>query len=92
MFGNGAALTYLLAAFTAAILILAANTAFNGFPILASLLGHDGYLPKQLARRGDRLVFSNGVVILAVLAGALIWAYDADVSKLIQLYIIARCG
>jgi amino acid transporter len=88
VFGGGAALTYLLAGFTAAILILAANTAFNGFPILASLLGRDGYLPKQFARRGDRLVFSNGIVILAVLTGLLIWAYHADVSKLIQLYII----
>lgn len=88
VFGSGSILTYLLAGSTAAILILAANTAFNGFPILASLLGEDGYLPKQFARRGDRLVFSNGIVILSALAGALIWAYDADVSKLIQLYII----
>ena len=56
-------------AFTAAILVLAANTAFNGFPILASILGQDGYLPRQFARRGDRLVFSNGIVILALLAG-----------------------
>jgi amino acid transporter len=75
-------------AFTAAILILAANTAFNGFPILASLLGHDGFLPRQFARRGDRLVFSNGIVILAVLAGLLIWAFDASTTRLIQLYII----
>ena len=52
-------------AFTAAILVLAANTAFNGFPILASILGQDGFLPRQFARRGDRLVFSNGIVILA---------------------------
>ena len=55
-------------AFTAAILILAANTAFNGFPVLSSLLGRDGYLPRQLAHRGDRLVFSNGIVLLAVVA------------------------
>ena len=48
--------------FTAAILVLAANTAFNGFPLLASLLGRDGFLPRQLAHRGDRLVFSNGIV------------------------------
>jgi amino acid transporter len=88
VFGDSSVLTYLLAASTAAILILAANTAFNGFPILASLLGSDGYLPKQFAHRGDRLVFSNGIVILGALAGGLIWAYDADVSKLIQLYII----
>ncbi|MEP6526366.1 MAG: APC family permease [Nocardioidaceae bacterium] len=75
-------------AFTAAILVLAANTAFNGFPILASILGEDGYLPRQFARRGDRLVFSNGVVILALLSGVLIWAFDANTTRLIQLYII----
>jgi hypothetical protein len=75
-------------AFTAAILILAANTAFNGFPILASLLGADGYLPRQFARRGDRLVFSNGIVILGLLAGLLIWAFAASTTRLIQLYII----
>jgi amino acid transporter len=74
--------------FTAAILILAANTAFNGFPILASLLGGDGFLPRQFARRGDRLVFSNGIVILAALAGLLIWAFDASTTRLIQLYIV----
>ncbi|HYU86651.1 MAG TPA: APC family permease [Kribbellaceae bacterium] len=75
-------------AFTAAILILAANTAFNGFPILASLLGHDGFLPRQFSRRGDRLVFSNGIVILAGLACLLIWVFDASTTRLIQLYII----
>ena len=58
----------MLQAFTAAILVLAANTAFNGFPILASILGQDGYLPRQFTRRGDRLVFSNGIVH-AVAAG-----------------------
>ncbi len=75
-------------AFTAAILVLAANTAYNGFPILASILGEDGFLPRQFARRGDRLVFSNGIVILAGLAGLLIWAFDASTTRLIQLYII----
>jgi len=79
---------YLLQAFTAAILILAANTAFNGFPVLASLLGRDQYLPHQLAHRGDRLVFSNGVVLLALVASALIVAFDAQVTRLIQLYIL----
>ena len=58
------------AGFTAAILILAANTAFNGFPVLSSLLGRDNYLPHQLSNRGDRLVFSNGIVMLALVAGA----------------------
>ena len=64
-------------AFTAAILIMAANTAFNGFPILGSILAKDGFLPHQLTRRGDRLVFSNGIVILAGLAIGLLWAFDA---------------
>ncbi|GAB3971440.1 APC family permease [Actinoallomurus acanthiterrae] len=86
--GNGSLLFYLVAGFTAAILVLAANTAYNGFPILASILGEDGFLPRQFARRGDRLVFSNGIVILALLAGLLIWVFDASTTKLIQLYII----
>jgi hypothetical protein len=73
---------------TAAILVLAANTAFNGFPILASILGQDGYLPRQFARRGDRLVFSNGIVLLSLLAGLLIWSFHASTTRLIQLYII----
>ena len=87
VFGGGPAF-YLLQAFTAAILVLAANTAYNGFPVLASLLARDGHLPRQLGRRGDRLVFSNGIVLLAAVAGGLIVAFDADVTRLIQLYII----
>jgi amino acid transporter len=79
---------YLLQGFTAAILVLAANTAFNGFPVLASLLGRDQHLPHQLANRGDRLVFSNGIVLLAIIAGALIVAFNAEVTRLIQLYIL----
>jgi len=79
---------YVVQGFTAAILVLAANTAFNGFPILASILGGDGYLPRQLHRRGDRLVFSNGIIVLAGLAGLLIYAFDASTTRLIQLYII----
>ena len=88
VFGYDSVWFLLVQGFTAAILILAANTAFNGFPILASILGRDGYLPTQFGRRGDRLVFSNGIVILAALAGLLIWAFDASTSRLIQLYII----
>ncbi|MEO6144628.1 MAG: APC family permease [Dermatophilaceae bacterium] len=88
VFGSSSIGFYAVQAFTAAILVLAANTAFNGFPILASLLGQDGFLPRQFARRGDRLVFSNGIVILAALAIALIWAFDASTTRLIQLYII----
>jgi amino acid transporter len=88
VFGYHSVWFLLVQGFTAAILILAANTAFNGFPILASILGRDGYLPRQFGRRGDRLVFSNGIVILAALAGLLIWAFNASTSRLIQLYII----
>ena len=86
-FGDGA-MFFLLQGFTAAILVLAANTAFNGFPVLSSLLGRDGYLPHQLANRGDRLVFSNGILALAALAALLIVAFDANVTRLIQLYIL----
>jgi amino acid transporter len=88
VFGTGSLGFFAVQAFTAAILVLAANTAYNGFPILASILGEDGFLPRQFARRGDRLVFSNGIVILAGLAGLLIWAFDASTTRLIQLYII----
>src|SRR5215204_4816826 len=86
-FGDGA-MFFLLQGFTAAILVLAANTAFNGFPVLSSLLGRDGYMPRQLAHRGDRLVFSNGIVLLALVASLLIVAFDAEVTRLIQLYIL----
>ena len=88
VFGYHSVFFLLMQAFTAAILVLAANTAFNGFPILASILGRDGYLPRQFGRRGDRLVFSNGIIILATLAGLLLWGFDASTSRLIQLYII----
>ena len=70
------------------ILILAANTAFNGFPVLGSILAKDGYLPRQLHTRGDRLAFSNGILILAGAAAFLIVLYQAEVTKLIQLYIV----
>jgi amino acid transporter len=86
-FGDGA-MFFLLQGFTAAILVLAANTAFNGFPVLSSLLGRHGYLPRQLAHRGDRLVFSNGILVLAGLSAALIVAFNAEVTRLIQLYIL----
>ncbi len=73
---------------TGIILILAANTAFNGFPVLGSILAKDGYLPRQLHTRGDRLAFSNGILILAGAAAALVVIYDAEVTRLIQLYIV----
>src|SRR6202008_1910524 len=71
---------------TFAILILAANTAYNGFPGLSSIVARDGYLPRQLANRGDKLVFSNGIIFLAVAAGILIVVFDGNISALIPLY------
>jgi amino acid transporter len=79
---------YLVTAATGVILVLAANTAFNGFPVLASILARDGFLPKQLHTRGDRLAFSNGIIALAFTAIVLIVAFDAEVTRLIQLYIV----
>jgi amino acid transporter len=73
---------------TALILVLAANTAFNGFPLLGSILARDRNLPAQLNNRGDRLAYSNGIIMLALVAGALIAIYHANVTRLIQLYII----
>jgi amino acid transporter len=88
VFGSHAPLYYFFQASTAGILILAANTAFNGFPVLASILAQDRFLPRQLYNRGDRLAFSNGIVLLAGFAVALIIGFDANLDKLIQLYII----
>ena len=73
---------------TGIILVLAANTAFNGFPVLGSILARDGYLPRQLHTRGDRLAFSNGILTLSAAAIALIVMFDAQVTRLIQLYIV----
>ena len=88
VFGDGSAGFFYLQVMAAGILILAANTAFNGFPLLGSILAQDRFLPRQLHTRGDRLVFSNGILLLAVFAGLLIVAFDASVTRLIQLYII----
>ena len=79
---------YFVIAMTGIILVLAANTAFNGFPVLGSILAKDGLLPRQLSSRGDRLAYSNGILILALMAIGLIVAFDAEVTKLIQLYIV----
>ena len=79
---------YFVLAATMIILFLAANTAFNGFPVLGSILARDGYLPRQLHTRGDRLAFSNGIAVLAVVAVALVLVFEADVTKLIQLYVV----
>ncbi|MFP5417209.1 MAG: APC family permease [Actinomycetes bacterium] len=73
---------------TMVILFLAANTAFNGFPVLGSILARDGYLPKALYTRGDRLAYSNGIILLALAAVGLVVAFNASVTALIQLYVV----
>ncbi len=87
-FGNNSIPFFLIQVVTAAVLLLAANTAFNGFPLLGSVLATDRYAPKSLATRGDRLIFSNGVITLSIAAGVLLVVFQADVTTLIQLYII----
>lgn len=87
VFGNGL-LFVLLQFVTAGILVLAANTAYNGFPSLSSIIAKDGYLPRQLANRGDRLVFSNGVVVLAGAAAGLLAAFGGRTNALIPLYAV----
>lgn len=79
---------YAITTITGVILVLAANTAFNGFPVLGSILAEDGFLPKALGSRGDRLAYSNGIVFLAAMALLLVWIFDAEVTRLIQLYIV----
>jgi amino acid transporter len=79
---------FVVQASTAAILILAANTAFADFPRLSSLLARDRFLPRQFANRGDKLVFSNGIIILAVFASLLVAAFGGDTSRLIPLYAV----
>lgn len=88
IFGNGAVMFFVLQAATAAILLLAANTAFNGFPLLSSVLAKDSYAPKSLLTRGDRLVYSNGMLSLAAAALVMILIFQADVTRLIQLYVL----
>jgi amino acid transporter len=79
---------YLVVTVTGVILVLAANTAFNGFPVLGSILAKDGYAPRALGSRGDRLAYSNGIVFLAVMAILLIQVFNAETTRLIQLYIV----
>jgi amino acid transporter len=88
VFGGGSIGFLYISACTALILFLAANTAYNGFPVLGSILAQDRYLPRQLHTRGDRLAFSNGILFLATTAGVLVYAFGANVTKLIQLYIV----
>nr|WP_314504322.1 APC family permease [uncultured Microbacterium sp.] len=87
-FGMGSIPFFVIQAATACVLLLAANTAFNGFPLLGSVLARDGYAPKALNTRGDRLVYSNGMIILGAVAIAVLVIYQAQLTTLIQLYII----
>jgi amino acid transporter len=79
---------FLVQSFTAAILVLAANTAYQDFPRLASILARDRFLPRQFMNRGDRLVFSNGVILLSAISALVVWAFDANLNRLIQLYVV----
>jgi amino acid transporter len=88
VFGDGAVLYYTLQVSTFAILILAANTAFADFPRLSGIIARDGFLPRQLSNRGDRLVFSNGIVLLSLAAGGLIVLFNGDTTSLIPLYAV----
>ena len=87
-FGMGSIPFFIVQAATACVLLLAANTAFNGFPLLGSVLARDSYAPKALNTRGDRLVYSNGMIILGVVAIGVLVIYQASLTTLIQLYII----
>ncbi len=87
VFGNGFPFVFLQFA-TAAILVLAANTAYNGFPSLSSIVAQDGYLPRQLTNRGDRLVYSNGIIMLAGAAALLVVAFGGITNALIPLYAV----
>jgi amino acid transporter len=87
IFGGGP-LYYALQYTTFAVLVLAANTAFADFPRLAGILANDRYMPRQLAARGDRLAFSNGIVTLAIVAWVLVWLFHGDTNALVPLYAI----
>jgi amino acid transporter len=84
----GAFMYYAVQILTFAILVLAANTSYQGFPRLAAVLARDRFFPRQFVNLGDRLVYSNGIVVLAGLASLLIWIFHADVISLIHLYVV----
>lgn len=88
VFGDGNPMFFFVQATTAVVLVLAANTAYNGFPMLTSILARHRLVPTQLRNRGDRLAFSNGILALALAAGALLVLYQADVDQLLHLYIL----
>ena len=84
----GGFMYYALQGLTFAVLVLAANTSYQGFPRLSAVLARDRFFPRQFVNLGDRLVYSNGIIVLAALASLLIWAFNADVNALIHLYVI----
>ena len=84
----GGFMYYAVQVLTFAILVLAANTSYQGFPRLAAVLAQDRFFPRQFVNLGDRLVYSNGIIVLAGLASLLIWIFDADVISLIHLYVV----
>jgi len=88
IFGNATIAFFVVQFFTAAILILAANTAYQDFPRLASILARDRFMPSQFVNRGDRLVFSNGVIVLGLLSSLMIYAFDANLNTLIHFYVV----
>lgn len=88
VFGKSSFLYYMVQITTALILIMAANTAFADFPLLLSIIGKDGYAPRQFAQRGKRLSFSNGIVILSIFAAILVLVFKADTHLLLPLYAV----
>ncbi|MGH2683241.1 MAG: APC family permease [Actinomycetota bacterium] len=86
-FGRGP-MFFVLQLFTAAILVVAANTAYQDFPRLSAILARDRFLPGQFKNRGDRLVFSNGIIVLSVVAGLLVWMFRGELTRLIALYLV----
>jgi amino acid transporter len=85
---DGGTMFYVLQVFTALILVLAANTAYQDFPRLSAILARDGFVPRQFQNRGDRLVFSNGILVLSGVAMLLVYLFDANLTSLIQLYVV----
>jgi amino acid transporter len=88
VYGDGSILFYLFQTFTALILFLAANTSYNAFPRLAAILAKDGYMPRQFSFRGDRLAFTQGIVVLSIVAIALLVAFGGNTTALIPLYSV----
>ncbi|HYN69430.1 MAG TPA: APC family permease [Candidatus Eisenbacteria bacterium] len=88
IYGNRTIVFYLFQAFTALILFLAANTSYNAFPRLAAILARDGYMPRQMGFRGDRLAFTSGIVILSIVAIAVLVAFEGNTTALIPLYSV----